>query len=71
MRIYNPTTGFECLICHQATLCYKGSESPELSNGTDAPALSDLSEKDKPWDKHRVTLTKWLITIEAQTLSLS
>ena len=29
------------------------AESPELSNGTDAPALSDLSEKDKPWDKHR------------------
>jgi plasmid rolling circle replication initiator protein Rep len=26
---------------------------PELSNGTDAPALSDLSDKDKPWDKHR------------------
>ena len=29
------------------------AQSPELSNGTDAPALSDLSEKDKPWDKHR------------------
>ncbi len=29
------------------------AQSPELSNGTDAPALSDLSQKDKPWDKHR------------------
>jgi len=29
------------------------AQSPELSNGTNAPALSDLSEKDKPWDKHR------------------
>jgi plasmid rolling circle replication initiator protein Rep len=29
------------------------AESPKLSNGTDAPALSDLSQKDKPWDKHR------------------
>jgi plasmid rolling circle replication initiator protein Rep len=29
------------------------AESPELSNGTNAPSLSDLSEKDKPWDKHR------------------
>lgn len=29
------------------------AESPELSNGTDAPSLGDLSEKDKPWDKHR------------------
>jgi plasmid rolling circle replication initiator protein Rep len=29
------------------------AQSPELSNGTDAPSLSDLSEKDKPWDKHR------------------
>lgn len=26
---------------------------PELSNGVQTPALSDLSEKDKPWDKHR------------------
>jgi plasmid rolling circle replication initiator protein Rep len=26
---------------------------PELSNGTNAPSLSDLSNKDKPWDKHR------------------
>ncbi|HEY9649263.1 MAG TPA: protein rep [Coleofasciculaceae cyanobacterium] len=31
------------------------SVAPSLgvSNGTDAPALSDLSHKDKPWDKHR------------------
>jgi plasmid rolling circle replication initiator protein Rep len=29
------------------------AQSPELSNGTDEPSLSDLSEKDKPWDKHR------------------
>jgi plasmid rolling circle replication initiator protein Rep len=29
------------------------AQSPELSNGTNAPALTDLSEKDKPWDKHR------------------
>ncbi len=29
------------------------AQSPELSNGTNAPSLSDLSEKDKPWDKHR------------------
>jgi len=29
------------------------AQSPQLSNGTDAPALSDLSGKDKPWDKHR------------------
>lgn len=29
------------------------AQSPELSNGTDAPSLSDLSQKDKPWDKHR------------------
>lgn len=26
---------------------------PELSNGVETPTLSDLSEKDKPWDKHR------------------
>ncbi|NEO34459.1 MAG: protein rep [Symploca sp. SIO3C6] len=24
-----------------------------ISNGTNAPSLGDLSEKDKPWDKHR------------------
>ncbi len=29
------------------------AESRELSNGTNAPSLSDLSNKDKPWDKHR------------------
>ena len=29
------------------------AELPKLSNGKNAPALSDLSEKDKPWDKHR------------------
>lgn len=29
------------------------AQSLDLSNGTDAPSLSDLSEKDKPWDKHR------------------
>lgn len=29
------------------------AESPELSNGTNALSLSDLSDKDKPWDKHR------------------
>src|SRR4028118_755458 len=29
------------------------AQSPIFSNGTDAPSLSDLSEKDKPWDKHR------------------
>ena len=34
------------------------AQSPELSNGTDAPALSDLSEKDKPWDKHRANADK-------------
>ena len=34
------------------------AESPKLSNGTDAPALSDLSEKDKPWDKHRSNADK-------------
>lgn len=28
-------------------------QSPECSNGADALSLSDLSEKDKPWDKHR------------------
>jgi len=34
------------------------AQSPELSNGTDAPALSDLSQKDKPWDKHRSNADK-------------
>ncbi len=34
------------------------AESPKLSNGTDAPALSDLSQKDKPWDKHRSNADK-------------
>ncbi|MEO8893284.1 MAG: protein rep [Coleofasciculaceae cyanobacterium] len=29
------------------------AESPDISNGTEVPALSDLSQKDKPWDKHR------------------
>lgn len=32
---------------------YSVAPSPELSNGADTPALSDLSKKDKPWDKHR------------------
>lgn len=32
--------------------------SPELSNGAKVPALSDLSEKDKPWDKHRANADK-------------
>lgn len=26
---------------------------PENEKGTEAPALSDLSERDKPWDKHK------------------
>lgn len=34
------------------------AESLKLSNGTDAPALSDLSQKDKPWDKHRSNADK-------------
>lgn len=29
------------------------AQLPEVSNGADTPALSDLSDKDKPWDKHR------------------
>jgi plasmid rolling circle replication initiator protein Rep len=33
-------------------------QSPELSNVLQTPALSDLSEKDKAWDKHRVNADK-------------
>lgn len=34
------------------------AQSSELSNSTDALALSDLSERDKPWDKHRSNADK-------------
>jgi plasmid rolling circle replication initiator protein Rep len=29
------------------------SQSSDAANGTNAPGLADLSERDKPWDKHR------------------
>lgn len=33
-------------------------QSLGLSNGVSTPALSDLSDKDKPWDKHRANADK-------------
>lgn len=34
------------------------SEVPDADLITDAPSLSDLSERDKPWDKHRANADK-------------
>lgn len=34
------------------------SQSPHAANGTEAPGLADLSQRDKPWDKHRANTDK-------------
>lgn len=37
---------------------YRVQHPPEPDHSTDVPALSDLSERDKPWDKHRKNVDK-------------
>lgn len=34
------------------------SHSSDAANGTEAPGLADVSERDKPWDKHRANADK-------------